>query len=112
MREKISLTSSMHNLLLAEICKRMDIIDYCRCFYNFILKQSKKNTYTGNCPFCAGYQSFAINKATGKISCSACKREGDFFTLMGQKEDRDLNNTLEVLSRYLEMKEKYSGGVI
>ena len=116
MIEKINLTPYMRSLLLAEICKRMDIIDYCSCFYNFILKPDIKNIFTGNCPFCSGDQSFTINKTTGKIFCCVCKKEEDFLTLMGQKEDRDLNNTLKVLTRYLETKEKlkpkYSGGVI
>ena len=115
MTEKISLTPYMRNLLLEEICKRMDIIDYCSCFYNFILKPGIKNTFTGSCSFCSGNQSFTINKATGKIFCCVCKREEDFLTLMSKKDGCDLNSTLQVLSGYLEKEEElrpaYAGGV-
>jgi hypothetical protein len=115
-RDKISLTSYMRALLLDEICRRTDIIDYCNFFFKMNLEQSIKNTFTGDCPFCSGHQSFVINNSTGKYFCINCRTEEDFLTLMSKKEGRDLNSTLQVLSGYLEKEEElkpaYTGGVV
>ena len=110
----------MRFLLLEEICKRMDIIDYCKYIHNLTFEKSIKNTYTGDCPFCSGHQAFAINSTTGKIYCMACKQEGDFLVLMSKLENIDLNSTLQRLSGYIEAAEKrkaaayaaYAGGAV
>ena len=116
-QNKITLSLYMRALLLEEICKRMDIISYCKFFYNLIFKKSIKDTFTGDCPFCSGHQSFAINSTTGKSYCMVCKKEEDFLTLMSIKERIDLNSTLHRLSGYLEGAEKrkaaaYAGGAV
>ena len=115
MRDKITLTPYMRALLLDEICRRTNIIDYCNVILEMGLEQSIKNTFTGDCPFCSGHQAFVINNSTGKYFCINCKTEGDFLTLMSKKECRDLNSTLQVLSGYLKAEEKqkpaYAGGV-
>jgi DNA primase len=116
MNETITLSSYMRALLLEEICRRMDIIDYCKYTHNLLFKRCIKNTYTGDCPFCSGHQAFAINSTTGKIYCMACKQEGDFLVLMSKLENIDLNSTLNRLSGYLKGEEKrkkaYAGGAV
>ena len=116
MIEMISLTSYMRDLLLEEICSRMDIIEYCKYFYHLTFTQSLKDTYTGDCPFCRARNSFAINKVTGKSYCLACGKERDFLALMSKRDGRDLNGTLQVLTGYLEAKKEakpaYSGGAL
>lgn len=114
-QDNITLTPYMRSLLLDEICRRMNIIDYCHYILHITLEQSIKNTFTGDCPFCRGYQAFVINKSTGKYFCINCRVEGDFLTLMCKKDNNDLNSTLSVLSGYLKAEEKrnpaYAGGV-
>jgi phage/plasmid primase-like uncharacterized protein len=116
MREKITLTPYMRALLLDEICRRTNIIDYCNFILKMNLEQCIKNTFTGDCPFCNDHQAFVINKATGKYFCINCRTEGDFLTLMSKKGNRDLNSTLQVLSGYLEKEEElnpaHTGGVV
>ena len=106
MTDQITLTPYMRSLLLEEICKRLNIIEYCEYFLNAPFTQSIKNTFTGNCPYCAGYMAFVINKSNGKYFCMTCKCEGDFLTLMCEKERRDLNATLQVLTGYLKTAEE------
>jgi DNA primase len=116
MIDTVILSPYMRGLLLEEICRRMDIIEYCKYVYNHTFKQSIKNTYTGDCPFCSGYQSFVINSTTGKSYCMSCGKEEDFLSLMSIKEKIDLNSTLNRLSGYIEADEKsklvYSGGAV
>jgi Fe2+ or Zn2+ uptake regulation protein len=116
MREKITLTPYMRALLLDEICRRMNIISYCHSILDISLEQSIQNTFTGDCPFCSGHQSFVINKSTGKYFCINCRANEDFLALLVKKEGRDLNSTLQVLSGYLEKSEKqrpaYAGGAV
>lgn len=115
-RNKITLPPFIRNLLLEEICKRIDIIDYCDYWYHLTFKKCIDHTYTGDCPYCSGYQSFVINSTTGKSYCMACKKEEDFLVLMSIKERIDLNSTLHRLSGYLEgtenRKKAYAGGVV
>lgn len=115
-QNKITLPLFIRSLLLEEICRRIDIIRYCQSFYNLTFKKSIKHTFTGDCPFCSGSKSFAINNVTGKSYCMACKKEGDFLTLMSTKERIDLNSTLHRLSGYLEgaeeRKKAYAGGAV
>jgi hypothetical protein len=106
MTEQITLTPYMRSLLLEEICARLNIIEYCEYFLKRPLTQSIQNTFTGNCPYCAGYMAFVINKSNGKYFCMSCKCEGDFLTLMCEKEHRDLNASLQVISGYLETAEE------
>jgi hypothetical protein len=114
MTEKIDLTPYVRALLLDEICRRMNIINYCKCTLNITLEQTITDIFIGDCPFCHGQDAFAINKATGKYCCVNCDTEGDFFTLMSKTDGRDLNSTLQVLSGYLEKAEQsrrpYTGG--
>ena len=116
MTDKITLTSCMRALLLDEICRRMNIIDYCNCTLHITLEKNIKNIFLCDCPFCHDQDAFAINKATGKYICVNCNTEGDFFTLMSKKDGHDLNSTLQVLSGYLEKAERsrrpYAGGGI
>jgi len=115
-QNKITLPLFIRRLLLEEICKRIDIIDYCDYWFHLTFKKSIKHTYTGDCPYCSGHQSFVINSTTGKSYCMACRNEGDFLTLMSTKEEIDLNSTLHRLSGYLEgaeeRKKAYAGGVV
>ena len=115
-QNKITLPFFIRSLLLEEICKRIDIIDYCDYWFHLTFKKSIKHTYTGDCPYCSGHQSFVINSTTGKSYCMACKKEGDFLTLMSTKENIDLNSTLHRLSGYLEgaeeRKKAYAGGAV
>ena len=112
---KIILPRFIRKLLLEEICKRMDIIDYCDYWLHLTLKKSINHTYTGDCPYCSGQQSFILNSTTGKSYCMACRKEEDFLTLVSIKERSDLDGTLHMLSGYLENAEKhkkaYAGGV-
>jgi hypothetical protein len=101
MKDTISLTPYMRALLLDEICRRTNIIEYCHYFLKMNLEQSIKSTFTGDCPYCSGHQAFVINNSTGKYFCIHCREEGDFLTLMSRKENCDLNSTLHVLSGYL-----------
>jgi phage/plasmid primase-like uncharacterized protein len=116
MTGKITLTPYMRDLLLDEVCRRMDIIDYCNCSLHITLELNIKDIFIGECPFCNDRDSFAINKATGKYCCVNCDTEGDFFTLMSKKDGRDLDSTLQVLSGCLEKAERsrqpYAGGGI
>jgi len=107
MNETITLSSYMRALLLEEICKRVNIIDYCKFFYHLTFKQRIKHTFTGDCPYCSGHQAFAINNTTGKSYCTACRQENDFLTLMSTKENIDLNSTLNRLSGYLKSAEEH-----
>jgi hypothetical protein len=115
-RNKITLPLFIRSLLLEEICRRIDIIDYCDYWFHLTFKKCIKHTYTGDCPYCSGHQAFAINSTTGKSYCMACRNEGDFLTLMSTKENIDLNSTLHRLSGYLEgaeeRKKAYAGGVV
>ena len=114
-KNKISLTSYMRALLLDEICRRTNIIEYCQFMLKMTLEKSIKNTFTGDCPFCNGHKAFAINKSTGKYFCSNCRENDDFLTLTVKMGGRDLNSTLHVLSGYIEkeeeLKQAYAGGV-
>jgi hypothetical protein len=105
MNDSITLTPYMRELLLEEICSRINIIEYCQYILNAPFTQSIQNTFSGGCPYCAGYQAFVINKATGKYFCISCRAEGDFFTLMCEKQCRDLNAALQVLTGCLKTAE-------
>jgi hypothetical protein len=115
-RDKVSLTPYMRALLLDEICRRMNIINYCSSILNITLEQNIKNTFIGACPFCNDCDAFVINKSTGKYLCVNCSTEGDFLSLMAKKEGRNLNSSLQVLSGYLEKAERskrpYAGGAV
>jgi phage/plasmid primase-like uncharacterized protein len=106
-QDKISLSPYMRSLLLEEICKRMDIINYCKFFYHLTFKKCTKHTFTGDCPYCSGRRAFAINSTTGKSYCTACRQESDFLTLMSTKENIGLNSTLNRLSGYLKSAEEH-----
>ena len=116
-QNKMTLSPYMRSLLLKEICRRIDIIDYCHYWFHLTFKKSIKDTFTGDCPFCSGKKSFAINSITGKSYCMICRKEKDFLTLMSTKDRIDLNSTLHRLSGYLEGAEKrkaaaYAGGAL
>jgi phage/plasmid primase-like uncharacterized protein len=116
MKDTISLTSYMRALLLAEICRRMDIIEYCKQTFALKLNHFKGSVYKGNCPFCRQKDVFLLSKKTGRYSCTYCKYVSDFLHLVEISKNYNLNETLAYISEYLEKAEEleaaYTGGVI
>lgn len=104
---EINLTGFMREFLLLEICRRIDIIDYCEYFMNFKLTPGSKNSYKGKCPWC-GKNTFTVNKTTGLCSCSSCSRDDDFLTLASCNLKCHLNYTLHFLKGYIRSTEKSS----
>ena len=94
----IELTLYMKNLLLGEICKRLDIIKYCNYFLKLELKQTKGDTYKGNCPWCGKKEVLFCNKTNGTSRCESCGIEADFFDIITKHWDFDLGFTLKLIS--------------
>jgi phage/plasmid primase-like uncharacterized protein len=116
MKDAISLTSYMRALLLDEICRRMDIIEYCKQTFAIKLNHFKGSAYKSNCPFCRQKDVFLLSKKTGRYSCTCCKHVSDFLDLVAFSKKYDLNDTLAYISEYLEKAEEpetaYTGGAI
>ena len=108
MSEKLTLNPYMRTLLLKEICRRMDIADYCRYLHNITFTENIQNTLTGDCPYCGGHQSFVINEVTGRSFCMACRDEGDLLALLCHLEGRDLTSIQDFLTGYLQEAERPS----
>jgi len=94
----IELTLYMKNLLLGEICKRLDIIKYCNYFLKLELKQAQGDTYKGSCPWCGKKEVLFCNKITGNSRCESCGIEADFFDIITKYWDFDLSFTLKLIS--------------
>jgi len=101
MTDRITLTPYLRGMLLEEICSRLNIVEY----YQFVLgnpfTRGIRNNFEGDCPFCFSIKTFVVDRGTGKYFCITCKSKGDFLTLLCEKEDRDLNAVLQVLTGYL-----------
>ena len=106
MTEKISLTSYINNILLAEICKRMDIIKYCNRNSDLNLHHFKGSCYKGRCPFCRQKNVCLLHGKTGHFSCPYCRKVSDFIHLVGVFRNCDLNESLTFISEYLEKAEE------
>jgi hypothetical protein len=98
MNEHVTLSPYMRGLLLTEICRRMDIIGYCRYEFHMTLTRNIRDTYTGDCPWCEGHESFVINEMTGKSYCMGCRKEEDFLSLLQAKHNDSLTNILSMLT--------------
>ena len=93
----------MRALLLTEICRRMDIIDYCIRWLYIHLDPGLRDTWTAAyCPYCGKKDVFHLDKNTGKYFCISCGKEGDFLGLMSDKKRNDLTGTLFNLTGYLQ----------
>ena len=118
MTDQITLTPYLRELLLEEICARLNIVEYYQFILNVPFTRGIRSTFEGGCPFCRASQAFVIHADTGKYFCTACRQEGDFLMLMSRKYNRDLNITLEALTVYLKMaderrmKSRYVTGVM
>jgi len=116
MRESVVLSPYLRGLLLKEICRHVSIINYCKYRLQMSLTKNIRDTYTGDCPYCGGHESFVINEATGRIYCMGCRKEEDFISLVQANYDDSLTSTLDMLTGYLEeadarRKKAYAGGV-
>jgi DNA primase len=98
MKEHITLSPFMRGLLLREICRRMDIIEYCQHQFHMSLTKNIRDTYTGDCPWCEGHESFVINEVTGQSYCMGCGKEADFFSLLQAKHNDSLTTILSRLT--------------
>ena len=105
---EIILSRFMKKLLLLEICRRMNIIDFCSYSLGLKFKNAGENVYTGKCPW-RGENTFKINKTSGLCFCSACCRNEDLFSLVSYKKKFSLNKTLHYLTRYIAALEEHSG---
>ena len=116
MTDKITLTPYMRALLVKEICRRMDIIEYSMRILYIYFERGTRDSYTGNCPYCFEQDTFTLNKNTGRCYCRSCGNEGDFLGLMSHRKGQDLDSTLTMLTGYLEEKKRwetaYAGGVV
>ena len=116
MSEPVVLSPYMRGLLVKEICNHINIINYCRYTLHISLTKNIRDTYTGDCPYCKGHESFVINEATGKIYCMGCRKEEDFLDLAQTNYGYSLTSTLDMLTGYAEevdkrRKKAYAGGV-
>jgi len=115
MSEPVILSPYMRGLLLKEICRRISIIDYCRYSLHISLTKNIRDTFTGDCPYCEGHESFVINEVTGRIYCMACRKEEDFLALAQTNYGYSLTSTLDMLTGYVKgaderRKNAYAGG--
>jgi len=115
MSEPAVLSPYMRGLLLKEICNRISIIDYCRYSLHISLTKNIRDTFTGDCPYCKGHESFVINEVTGRIYCMGCRKEEDFLALAQTKWGESLTSTLDMLTGYVKgaderRKNAYAGG--
>jgi len=116
MSESVVLSPYMRGLLVKEICRHINIIDYCRYTLHISLTKNIRDTFTGDCPYCEGHESFVINEVTGRIYCMACRKEEDFLGLAQMNYDDSLTSTLDMLTGYAKgtderRKAAYAGGV-
>jgi len=116
MSEPVVLSPYMRGLLVKEICSHIDIINYCRHTLHISLTKNIRDTFTGDCPYCEGHESFVINEVTGRIYCMACRKEEDFLGLAQMNYDDSLTSTLDMLTGYAKgtderRKKAYAGGV-
>jgi hypothetical protein len=102
MSEPVVLSDYMRGLLVKEICRHIDIIGYCRYVLHISLTKNIRDTFTGDCPYCEGHESFVINEVTGRIYCMACRKEDDFLGLAQMDYGSNLTSTLNMLTGYAE----------
>ena len=95
----------MRAILLGEICKRIDIIDYLNQHMGLGLKATKKLViiYKGRCPNC-GKKTFFCHRRTGYSICMTCENCADFFDLAAIKNNCTPDKAMEILSEYLKQK--------
>ena len=103
--EPVVLNSYMRGLLLAEICKRLNLPGFFRYTLGIPLEFGK-TTGRGPCPWCRKAGAFTAGRKTGQCRCSRCGRTADLLTLVNEKENQELHSTLIFLTGYLEPAEK------
>lgn len=96
----------MRDLVLTELCRRLDIVEYFRNSERLIfnLEHVKEDEYLSNCPLCEEADSFRLNRKTGKCYCRHCKRGDDFLSMIGEEHCYDLEEVLAHLTGYLRCK--------
>lgn len=96
----------MRDLLLAELCRRIDIVEYFRSSrrLEFTLEHVEQDDYLSDCPLCLESGTFQLNRRTGKCYCRHCKRENDLLSLIGEEHGYDLEEVLAHLTGYLQCK--------
>ena len=100
---RIYLTGHIRRLLLREICRHEDVINFCNTTKELALEleQIRGNRYRGICPWCQKPGAFSMNRKSGEGSCCHCGEAGDYLDLVCLVRDEDLNEAIPFLSGLL-----------